>query len=81
MTKKIQQQLKKYQDMEIFDLMKLASEKKRTLIELKRQLLFGKLTNHEELRKIKKEVARILTLVSEKAELEIKGRLKKSLNE
>ena len=71
MTRKIQEEIKSYRALMVSDLLKMLLEKEDQLIRLKRQLLFGKISNHRDLKKIKKDIARIQTIISEKAEEEI----------
>jgi len=72
MTKKINEQLNKWRETEIPALLKIAFQKEQELTHLKRQLLSGKISNYQDINKIRKEIARVLTIVSEKAELQLK---------
>lgn len=72
MTRKIQEELKIYKKNSINELLKMISEKTKEQSRLKRELLFGKISNYGDLRKIKLQIARINTVISEKIESEIK---------
>jgi large subunit ribosomal protein L29 len=61
MTKK---QKENYQNLSLNDLQKKLIETKNKLIELKFELNAGKVKNIREIRRLKKEVARILTAIN-----------------
>jgi len=61
MTKK---QKENYQSLSLNDLQKKLIETKNKLIELKFELNAGKVKNIREIRRLKKEVARILTAIN-----------------
>jgi len=61
MTKK---QKENYQNLSLNDLQKKLIETKNKLIELKFELNAGKVKNIGEIRRLKKEVARILTAIN-----------------
>lgn len=63
MKKSDLQQLK---GLDLNSLVKLVEEKKSALLKLRIDLTMGKLKNISQIRKIKKEIAQILTIINEK---------------
>lgn len=63
MKKSDLQQLK---GLDLNSLVKLVEEKKSALLKLRIDLTMGKLKNISQIRKLKKEIAQILTIINEK---------------
>ena len=67
--------LKKIRSYNIPELRVMEGEKKIELSQLKRDLKFGKLKNCKKVENIKKEIAKILTVISEKAEVQTRMKI------
>ncbi len=66
-----EQQLKKLRLLDLKELSSMVLNKKNEIINLKRQIRFGKVKNTSKIQQNKKDVARILTIISEKAEKQV----------
>lgn len=58
--------LQQLRGLDLNSLVKLAEEKKSALLKLRIDLTMGKLKNIAQIRKLKKEIAQILTIINEK---------------
>lgn len=58
--------LKQLKELGLNDLNKLVEEKRSALLKLRFDLTMGKLKNISEIRKLKKDIAQILTIINEK---------------
>lgn len=66
--KKQKEELKNLRKLNLKELISLVSQKRTELARLKRELKFGKLKNCKKVQDTQKALARILTIISEKAE-------------
>ena len=66
-----EQQLQKLRTLDLKELSNIVFKKRTEVIDLKRQIRFGKVKNTSKIQKSKKDLARILTIISEKAEQQV----------
>ncbi|MFH1749391.1 MAG: 50S ribosomal protein L29 [bacterium] len=69
------QQIKKLHTLDLKELSNMVSKKRTEIINLKRQIRFGKVKNTSKIQQSKKDLARILTIISEKAEQQVQQSL------
>ena len=77
---KRKEQLKKYRKMTLRELARAEQKIRQKIFDLKMKLPLGKVKNTAQLKELKKELARIMTIMREKAKEELEKEQKKKKN-
>ncbi len=77
---KRKEQLKKYRKMSLASLFKAEAKLKRKIFEARTKLSVGKLKNTAQIKNLRKELARVKTIIREKAAQELRAKEKSKDN-
>lgn len=75
---KRKEQLKKYTKMSLVSLLKAESKLRKKIFETKTKLVLGKLKNTAQIASLRKELARVKTIIRQKAKEELESKKRKN---
>lgn len=75
---KRKEQLKKYTKMSLVSLLKTESKLRKKIFETKTKLVLGKLKNTAQIASLRKELARVKTIIRQKAKEELESKKRKN---